>query len=81
MGWRTAAKPIEILPQWMVWQPELPHQIDEVPQDRPVGTICGSGYRSAVSASLLLHHGHKQVVNVLGGMTAWQTAGLPTARE
>ena len=107
MGWRTAAKPIEILPQWTVWQlherlekdreltvldvrqpgewkagyiegalhitgAELPRRIDELPKDRPVATICGSGYRSSVSASLLLHHGHKQVVNVLGGMTAWK---------
>lgn len=115
-AWRTAAKPLVILPQWTVWdlhqrlrqdprlvvldvrQPgewnaghiegalhitgaELPRRIDEVPKDGPVATICGSGYRSSVSASLLLGHGHKQVVNVLGGMTAWKSAGLPTSRE
>lgn len=114
MGWRTAAKPIEILPQWTVWQlherlekepeltvldvrqpgewkaghiegarhitgAELPTRIDEVPDDRPVATICGSGFRSSVSASLLLHHGRKRTVNVLGGMTAWKAAGLPVA--
>jgi hydroxyacylglutathione hydrolase len=112
MAWRTAARPIESLPQWTVWQlydrlkkdpelivldvrqpgewragridgalhitgAEIPHRIDDVPKDRPVATICGSGYRSSVSASLLLHHGHQQVSNVLGGMTAWKRAGLP----
>jgi len=56
---------------------ELPRRIDEVPKDRPVATICGSGFRSSVSASLLMHHGHKQVANVLGGMTAWKAAGMP----
>jgi hydroxyacylglutathione hydrolase len=57
---------------------ELPHRHNEIPKDRPVATICASGYRSSVSASLLLHHGHTQVSNVLGGMTAWKGAGLPS---
>ena len=60
---------------------ELPGRIDQVPRDRPIATICGSGYRSSVSASLLLRHGHKHVENVLGGMTAWKAAGLPISPE
>jgi hydroxyacylglutathione hydrolase len=55
---------------------ELPARIDEVPKDRPVATICGSGYRSSVAASLLQHHGRREVYNVLGGMSAWHAAGL-----
>jgi hydroxyacylglutathione hydrolase len=116
MAWRTAARPLEILPQSTVWdlhrrmeenpqllildvrQPgewnaghiegalhitgaELPSRIEDVPKDRPVATICGSGFRSSVCASLLMHHGHKQVGNVLGGMSAWRAAGLPVSRE
>lgn len=115
MAWRTAAKPLEILRQWTIWdlhqqlqqgnpltildvrQPgewnaghitdaqhitgaELPRRFDEVPKNRPVATICGSGYRSSVAASLLMHHGHKQLSNILGGMTAWKAAGLPMSR-
>lgn len=115
-AWRMAAKPLEILPQWSVWelqeqrerdqdlfvldvrQPqewhaghipgathitgaELPMRIDEVPKDRPVAAICGSGYRSSVSASLLQRHGLRHIFNVLGGMTAWNKAGLETVRE
>jgi hydroxyacylglutathione hydrolase len=60
---------------------ELPDRLNEVPKDRQVATICGSGYRSSVAASLLLRHGHKQVDNVIGGMTAWKAAGLPVIRE
>jgi hydroxyacylglutathione hydrolase len=60
---------------------ELPLRINGVPKDRRVAMICGSGYRSSLSASLLLHHGHKQVRNVLGGMTGWKGAGLPISPE
>jgi hydroxyacylglutathione hydrolase len=60
---------------------ELPRRINELAKDRPVAAICGSGYRSSVAASLLLHHGYKQVANVLGGMTAWKAAGLLVSRE
>ncbi|HUE82815.1 MAG TPA: MBL fold metallo-hydrolase [Pyrinomonadaceae bacterium] len=57
---------------------ELPQRIDEVPKDVPVAVICGSGYRSSVSASLLAHHSYQNIANVLGGMSAWKRAGLPT---
>jgi hydroxyacylglutathione hydrolase len=55
---------------------ELPARIGEVPRDRPVATICGSGYRSSVAASLLQAHGYREVHNVLGGMTAWRVEQL-----
>jgi hydroxyacylglutathione hydrolase len=54
---------------------ELPARLEEVPRGRPVAVICGSGYRSSVAASLLKHHGHKEVFNVLGGMSGWSAAG------
>lgn len=57
---------------------ELPERFSEVPSEKPVAVICGSGYRSSVSASLLKHKGYKNVVNVLGGMSAWKRAGLAT---
>jgi hydroxyacylglutathione hydrolase len=56
---------------------ELPEHIEELPRDRPIATICGSGYRSSVAASLLRQHGFDDVRNVLGGMTAWESEGLP----
>ena len=56
---------------------ELPGRVDEVP-DGPVAVICGSGYRSAVAGSLLQRRGHDNVVSVIGGMSAWNAAGLPT---
>lgn len=56
---------------------ELPDRLDEVPHTRPVAVTCGSGFRSSVAASLLAHHGHSDVLNVTGGMTAWKNAGYP----
>lgn len=58
---------------------ELPQRVDEVPRDRTVLTMCGSGFRSSVAASLLASHGHDRVVNLSGGWAAWQQADLPTA--
>jgi hydroxyacylglutathione hydrolase len=46
-----------------------------------VATICGSGYRSSVAASLLQQRGYRDVASVLGGMGAWRQAGFETVRE
>jgi hydroxyacylglutathione hydrolase len=56
---------------------ELVRRLGELPRERPIATICGSGYRSGVAASVLLANGFGPVRNVLGGMTAWKRAGLP----
>ena len=55
---------------------ELPDRLGEVP-DGALAVICGSGFRSSVSASLIAV-GRGDVANVLGGMSAWKAAGLPT---
>lgn len=109
-AWRTAGKPIEVLPQWTVHQlrqaldkdrdllvldvrqpaewsgghipqarhitgAEITKRADELPKARPIAAICGSGYRSSVVASVLKARGHREVYNVLGGMTGWQAEG------
>jgi hydroxyacylglutathione hydrolase len=60
---------------------ELPSRVDEVPRDRTVLVVCGSGFRSGVSASLLRREGHDDVINLLGGMTAWTAADLPLTSD
>jgi hydroxyacylglutathione hydrolase len=47
----------------------------------PLAVICATGYRSTVAASVLERAGARDLVNVTGGMTAWQHAGLPTCRD
>jgi hydroxyacylglutathione hydrolase len=56
---------------------ELPSQLADVPDDKPVAVYCGSGYRSSVAASLLRRNGHSKVYNVIGGFTAWEADMLP----
>lgn len=55
----------------------LQERFGEVPKDRPVAVICGSGYRGSIAASFLKREGYGSVANVLGGMTAWKNAALP----
>lgn len=57
--------------------PELPNRVAEVPRGRPVAIICGSGYRSGIAASLLLHAGYTGLANVMGGMGAYQEFQCP----
>ncbi len=53
--------------------------VAEVPDDKPVAVTCGSGYRSSVASSLLTRSWGIEVLNVLGGMSAWKAAGYPVS--
>jgi hydroxyacylglutathione hydrolase len=56
---------------------DLPDRLAELPRDRAIATICASGYRSSVAASLLRQAGFQDVAWVEGGVPTWQAAGLP----
>ena len=47
----------------------------------PVVLTCQSGLRSRVAASLLQNAGYGTILNVDGGIDAWQAAGLPIVRS
>lgn len=49
------------------------------PLQEPIAVFCNSGNRSSVAASLLERCG-LHVMNVVGGTTAWDEAGLPLVR-
>ncbi len=53
-------------------------QAPELPNDRPIAVICGSGYRSSVASSLLRARGYTEVANVSGGMSAYAEAAPPS---
>jgi hydroxyacylglutathione hydrolase len=57
----------------------LPAVLDQLPHDRPIATICASGYRSSVAASLLRTAGFERVVAVSGGLPDWEARGYPLA--
>ena len=54
---------------------ELPDRLETLPRDRPIATICASGYRASVAASLLRASGFADVSWVAGGVPTWQAAG------
>lgn len=60
---------------------ELLDRLDELPRDRPIATICGSGYRASVGASLLTRAGFNDVAWVANGVPTWRQAGHPVERE
>jgi rhodanese-related sulfurtransferase len=49
----------------------------DLPADRPLMLVCHMGSRSAAATGFLLRSGRTDVVNVRGGMDAWERAGLP----
>jgi rhodanese-related sulfurtransferase len=56
----------------------LTERLQELPKDRPLLVYCAGGYRSSIATSLLKQQGFEQVSELAGGMTAWETAKLPT---
>ena len=58
----------------------LPRCLAEIPVDGPIAVHCQGGLRSAIAASLLDAHGHPAVLDLQGGFTGWQQAGLPVER-
>ncbi|QDV85802.1 MBL fold metallo-hydrolase [Planctomycetes bacterium TBK1r] len=59
----------------------LQDRYSEISRDKPVAVICGSGYRGSIAASFLQREGYERVSNVMGGMSAWKAAELPTEKN
>lgn len=59
---------------------DLEKRIGELPAGRPIIVCCASGARSSRATSTLRRLGREQVFNLSGGIGAWQSAGLPTAK-
>lgn len=55
--------------------PELRTRFKELDANKHTVLICSTGHRSSLGASILRHHGFKDVYNVAGGMTGYSAAG------
>jgi rhodanese-related sulfurtransferase len=49
-------------------------------KDRPVIVYCDGGERSSKAVAALKKQGFARVVNLTGGLRAWQQAGLPVEK-
>ena len=60
---------------------DLPEKADLLPKDKPIAVTCSVGNRSSIASSILERKGYRNIINVLGGMTAWANLGYPTKKE
>jgi hydroxyacylglutathione hydrolase len=59
----------------------LRERMDEVPRNRRIAVHCAGGYRSSIAVSILHHHGVTNLIELAGGLTAWDAAKLPVVTE
>ena len=58
---------------------QLSSRMSELPKDREIICVCASGSRSGSAARQLKSNGYN-VLNLSGGMSRWQRAGLPVKK-
>jgi sulfur dioxygenase len=58
---------------------ELKSRLAEIPQSKPVITVCHAGMRSGQATVILRQGGFTRVANMRGGMLMWQQLGLPVS--
>jgi rhodanese-related sulfurtransferase len=58
----------------------LAANVDRLDKDQPIVAVCRVGGRSERAASALLQRGY-DVVNLAGGMQAWNSAGMPVVTD
>ncbi len=58
---------------------QLGERMAEIPRDRRIAVHCAGGYRSSIAASILHRNGVTRLVEMAGGLAAWEAASLPLA--
>lgn len=63
----------------LAWRldPDVPTSNEEIALDARVLLICREGYSSVFAAELLQEIGFTNATDVIGGVDAWKSAGLP----
>ena len=57
----------------------LQERIAEIPRDRRIAIHCAGGYRSSIAASILQQYGITNLIEMAGGLAAWEAAKLPVS--
>jgi hydroxyacylglutathione hydrolase len=55
----------------------LRERMEEVPRNRRIAVHCAGGYRSSIAVSILNQYGITNLIELAGGITAWEAARLP----
>jgi rhodanese-related sulfurtransferase len=59
----------------------LQERLAEIPCGRRIAIHCAGGYRSSIAASILHQHGITNLIEMAGGLAAWDAAKLPVVSE
>ncbi len=59
----------------------LQERIGEIPRDRGIAVHCAGGYRSSIAASILHQYGITHLIEMAGGLAAWEAAQLPVVSD
>lgn len=59
----------------------LQERIGEIPRNRRIAVHCAGGYRSSIAASILHRYGLTQLIEMAGGLAAWEAAQLPVVSQ
>lgn len=59
----------------------LQERIEDVPRNQRIAVHCAGGYRSSIAVSILHQHGITNLIEIAGGLAAWEAAGLPVISE
>jgi rhodanese-related sulfurtransferase len=63
---------------------KLQERISEIPRNRRIAVHCATGYRSSIAASILHHYGITDLIEMEGGLAAWDTdacRSIPAAEQ
>jgi len=58
--------------------PELEAKLANLDSTQATAVVCAGGYRSSAAASILQRHGFNDLYNIIGGTSAWVSAGYST---
>jgi rhodanese-related sulfurtransferase len=59
----------------------LQERLAEIPRGRRIAVHCAGGYRSSIATSILHQDGITNLVEMAGGLAAWDAAKLPVVSE
>ena len=54
----------------------MQERLAEIPRGRRIAVYCAGGYRSSIAASILLQYGRTNLIEMAGGLAAWDAAKL-----
>lgn len=60
--------------------PQLERELMKLDPSQTTAVVCAGGYRSAAAVSLLQRSGFRNLYNIIGGTSAWTSAGYETER-